>query len=177
MTREESAFIVDKIQTHRQYFLITKNTYAEWGRILEPYDYADVDRKLNEFLENGDNYGKTPEAYQLVKRLIKSVDKAKTYGMRIGCRNCGVMLAFDEYEFHFDKCNSIEYLVTNYEKIYDKKLNKDKLWKLPNKKFWEMYWKFNEQFVKVVEDKDIKKSLIKAIQEYKKNNEREESNG
>mgnify|MGYP000193857653 CR=1 FL=1 len=51
MTREEVKSIVDKIQVYRQTFLITNNVYQEWNRILEPYDYGDVDNKLNEFLD------------------------------------------------------------------------------------------------------------------------------
>ena len=58
MTRTETKQIVDKIQVYRQSFLITNNVYQEWFRILESYDYEDVDKKLDEFFQNGDNFGR-----------------------------------------------------------------------------------------------------------------------
>ena len=49
MTRAETKQIVDKIQVYRQSFLITNNVYQEWFRVLESYDYEDVDKKLDDF--------------------------------------------------------------------------------------------------------------------------------
>lgn len=172
MTREEVKTIVDKIQVYRQTFLITNNVYQEWNRILEPYDYLDVDNKLNDFFQNGDNYGRYPDAYQLVKRLTKVIDKSKNRGMVIGCKNCGRLLPIEEYDAHFDKCNSVDYLVRNYKKYYDKDLSLSKLWKLSDDKFWEMYWKFNEQIISSVEDEKEKNALLKAIDEHVKSKER-----
>lgn len=168
MTREEVKNLVDKIQVYRQSFLITNNVYQEWNRILEPYDYPDVDNKLNEFFQDGDNYGKYPDAYQLVKHLTKTVDKLKNKGMLISCKNCGRFLSMEEYDAHFDKCNSVEYLVRNYKKYYNKNLSLSKIWKLPDDKFWEMYWKFNEQIIPLVTEEKEKNMLLKAIEENKK---------
>lgn len=172
MTREEVKSLVDKIQVYRQSFLITNNVYQEWNRILEPYDYGDVDNKLNDFFQDGDNYGKYPDAYQLVKRLTKTIDKLKNNGMLISCKNCGRFLPMEKYDAHFDKCNSVEYLVRNYKKYYNKNLSLSKIWKLPDDKFWKMYWKFNEQIIPLVTEEKEKNMLLKAIDEHVKSKER-----
>ena len=58
MTKEESLKIVDKIKVYRQNFTITDLTYFEWFKVLEPYEYADVDEKLDKYLKDLDNEGK-----------------------------------------------------------------------------------------------------------------------
>ena len=75
MTRTETKQIVDKIQVYRQSFLITNNVYQEWFRVLELYDYEDVDKKLDEFFQNGDNFGRYPDVYYLTKYLKKIYHK------------------------------------------------------------------------------------------------------
>lgn len=171
MTREEVKSIVDKIQVYRQTFLITNNVYQEWNRILEPYDYDDVNNKLNEFFKNGDNFGRYPDAYQLTKHLMKATEKSKNKGMKIACKNCNRFLSIEEYDTHFDKCNSINYLKRNYKKYYGKVLSSKELWALSNEKFWELYWKFNEQIVSKIQKGDEKETLMKAIEEHKKYSE------
>ena len=69
MTRQEAISIVDKIQVYRQSFLITNRVYEEWFKVLEPYDYEDVDRKLDEYFRDSDNFGRYPDVYYLTKYL------------------------------------------------------------------------------------------------------------
>ena len=58
MSRKEVSDLLEKIQAYRQSFLITNAVINEWNRVLEPYDYDDVNKKLDEYFKNGDNFGK-----------------------------------------------------------------------------------------------------------------------
>ena len=71
--------------------------FDEEGNEINDLSILDVDNKLNEFFQDGDNYGKYPDAYQLVKHLTKTVDKLKNKGMLISCKNCGRFLSMEEY--------------------------------------------------------------------------------
>ena len=47
MDRKQVGDILEKVQIHRQSFLITKPVLNEWTRVLEPYDFDDVNKKLD----------------------------------------------------------------------------------------------------------------------------------
>lgn len=163
MTRDESMMIVDRIQTHRQYFLVTKKLCQEWAEILMPYDYADVDRELTKFLQNGDNFGKTPEVYQLVKHLTKSSEKILNQGFRVFCIICNKKMSLEDYDNHYDRCSSVEYVIENFKKYFDKSFDRDELMDLNDDEFDLMYWKLNKQLLEKVEDGRFKNSLMKTL--------------
>ncbi len=163
MTREEVKKIVDKVQIYRQSFLITNNLYQEWNRILEPYDYLDVDNKLNSFFKDGDNYGKYPDPYQLVKHLTKLSEKILSQGMYVFCNLCNKKIKLQDYDVHFDRCNSIDYISKNYKKYYGKNIDTKKLLSMDEKTFNDMYWKFNKQLLDKIDDGDVKDSLVKTL--------------
>lgn len=167
MTREETTMIVDRIQTHRQYFLVTDKVYREWGKILEPYDYIDVDKELTEFLQNGENYGKAPEAYQLVKRLLKTSEKSLNNDIIVFCKICNKEISLEKYDEHFNKCSSIQYVIDNHEKYYDKKISREKLMELDDKTFDSMYWKFSKQLLEKLTTGKEKDSLIRTLEIHK----------
>lgn len=163
MTRAETKQIVDKIQVYRQSFLITNNVYQEWFRVLESYDYEDVDKKLDDFFQNGDNFGRYPDVYYLTKYLKKHDDKLKNGITYVRCQNCQQIIEFDKYGEHFDRCSSIEYLAKMSIRIYDRKLNKNKLFGLNNDEFEQKYWKFCEQIISCLEDGQEKYNLRNSI--------------
>ena len=58
MDRRQVGDILEKIQIHRQSFLITKPVLNEWTRVLEPYDFEDVDKKLDDYFKDSENFGR-----------------------------------------------------------------------------------------------------------------------
>lgn len=163
MTRAETKQIVDKIQVYRQSFLITNNVYQEWFRILESYDYEDVDKKLDEFFQNGDNFGRYPDVYYLTKYLKKHNEKLKNGITYVRCQICQKVIEFNEYEEHFDKCSSIEYLAKMSSRIYNKVLNKNKLFDLNNNEFEQKYWQFCNQIIDKLDEGQEKYNLKNSI--------------
>lgn len=161
MTKEESSCIVDKIKVYRQNFLTTEAVYKEWYRILELYDYDDVEKKLDEYFRNGENFGRYPDAYYLTKFLKKHNEKLKIGVNYVRCQNCQQVVELTEYDGHLDRCNSVEYLCDISEKHYQKCLNKEKLFKMNNAEFEKVYWKFCEQLFDDMDDSDILKHSLK----------------
>ncbi len=146
MTRQEVDSLLEKIQAYRQSFLITKTVIAEWRRVLEPYDSEDVNKKLDEFFKNTEeNFGRYPDAYYLTKYLKRHDEKLKVGINYVRCQICQQPVELTEYDKHYDRCSSIEYLCKIAEKYYNRKLNKKELWKLSDKDFEEKYWKVCEE--------------------------------
>lgn len=163
MTREEATKIVDKIQVYRQSFLVTNNVYQEWYRVLSGYDYEDVDKKLDEYFKNGDNFGRYPDVYYLTKYLKKHDEKLKMGVNYIHCQLCNELLDLEDYNNHYEKCCSVDYLYRMSKKYYDQKLNKEKLWSLSNEEFENKYWGFCKNLIDIMEDGLQKHCLKNAI--------------
>lgn len=140
MTKEESAKIVDKIKIYRQSFLITSELYQEWYRILEPYDYYDVNNKLDNYFRNSDNFGKYPDAYYLVK-FLKTIEEKKVLSEpHVICEICKKPLKHENYAKHYERCSSIEYLVEMSKRYLNKNLSRKKLEDTSDTTFNEYYY-------------------------------------
>ena len=135
----ETSNLLNKVQAYRQSFLITKFVLEEWNRILEPYDYDDVNKKLDEFFKDGNNYGKYPEAYQLVKGLIKTEDKGKKTDYIVYCPYCSRALTMSKFTEHTRRCSSVRYLYDKSKMYLGKTLDKAKLYNMAEDEFDKTY--------------------------------------
>lgn len=163
MTRKEATAIVDKIQVYRQSFLITNRVYEEWFRVLEPYDYEDVNKKLDEYFKNADNFGKYPDVYYLTKYLKTSKEKMKLGSIYYKCLLCGQAVDKAEYDSHYEKCSSANYLCKMSLKYYNQKLNFEKLIKSEKDVFEKYYWSFCEKVIGIMEEGLEKHALANSI--------------
>ena len=159
MSRKEVTDLLEKIQAYRQSFLITNVLINEWCRILEPYDYLDVDKKLDEYFQNGDNFGRYPDVYYLTKYLKKHDEKLKIGINYARCQICGDLIDIQEYDNHFEKCNSVDYLCRMSKKYYNKNLNRQKMMSSDKKEFEKYYWNFCEKLVDEM-DNNFQKHLL-----------------
>ena len=161
MTLEETKNIVDKIKMYRQSFAsyCDKNGLdklkLEWFKVLEPYDYQDINSKLEEFLKNGDNFGKYPDPYYLIKYLKTKDQKEHTEGINVRCQLCGKIVGYGNYQEHYDRCSSVEYLIKHSEK----KLNREKLMNASKKEFDDYYYNFIENEYETTKD-ELKKHML-----------------
>lgn len=164
MSRKEVSNLLEKIQAYRQSFLITDTLIHEWERILEPYDYDDVNRKLDEYFKNGDNFGRYPDVYYLTKHLKKSEDKLKTGVNYVRCHLCQKLVDYTEFNNHYERCSSTEYLCKMSEKYFSKKLNREKLVVADREQFEKYYWEFCKKLHEKIDNNEfIRHSLKNAI--------------
>ncbi|MEI3530136.1 MAG: hypothetical protein V8Q75_03555 [Bacilli bacterium] len=163
MSRKEVSDLLEKIQAYRQSFLITNAVIHEWNRVLEPYDYEDVNQKLDEFFKNGDNFGRYPDVYYLIKYLKRTDEKLKIGVSYVNCQICQRLIDNVEYEKHFDRCSSVDYLCRMSEKYFNKNLNKGKMYLATEKEFDDYYWKFCEKLLDVIPEGLEKHTLKNSI--------------
>lgn len=163
MNRRETSDLLEKIQAYRQSFLITDAVISEWNKVLEPYDYEDVDKKLDEYFRNGDNFGRYPDVYYLTKYLKKKSEKMQSGHNYVRCHLCGNQVDLAAYDSHFDRCSSVDYVCQMSLKTYGKKLNRAKMMEANKEDFEKYYWKFCEKLVDNVPDKQNKHFLKNSI--------------
>lgn len=142
MERKQVDKLLNKIIAFRQSFNITDNLFSEWCKILEPYSYEDVDKKLDEYFKDGDNFGRYPDAYYLTRYLKTEEEKSNTQEIKARCSICGKEMPYNDLEEHFDRCSSVDYVCTMSEKYMNKKLDKEKLFALSKSEFDKKYWEF-----------------------------------
>ena len=118
--------------------------------------------KLDEFFKNGENFGKYPDVYYLIKFLKKKEEKLKSGVEYLRCRFCGKIIELEEYNQHYDRCSSVEYLIAMSKKYFDKNLNREKLLSCSIAEFEKYYWEFCDKLYEVMED-GLQKHVLKNV--------------
>lgn len=167
MDRMETQKIINKIKTFRQSFLVEKDTVDNWLNVLKDYDYKDVDKKLDEYFKESNNFGQYPDPYYLTKYLIKNNEKFSMSNIIIKCGLCGETVLQAKFQEHFDRCSSIDYICNMSEKFYNKKLDKKELYQMQSDKFDKAYWNFCENLFNKMPDGLEKRALENALLTHK----------
>ena len=82
-----------------------------WLDILQEYDYEEVKQALYEAMSE-DRFQRTPpQAQYLVRNLVKKYDKVDYSKQVVYCPICRRPLNQSDYEKHFDRCSSVEYVL------------------------------------------------------------------
>ena len=131
-----------KIRVHRPKFgklLESQSRYnqyrSEWYRILKNYDYQDVAKALEEWLIDSDNKYFLPDVYVLVNGIYTTEEKNRPMDFKLMCRHCKKWFPNNILKKHEDKCGSVEYVIANYKKIFNKELSRETLWNLDEEEF------------------------------------------
>lgn len=152
MNRLETKQLLDKIQAFRQSFNITNSLLDEWYKILEPYRYQDVNKKLDEYFRESSNFGQYPDAYSLVRYLRTEEELQHTSSIQVRCSMCGRLMNYNDLEEHFDRCSSVSYIYINAPKYLNRTFDKSKLWEMDKSTFDKFYIKFCEEIFKKMPD-------------------------
>ena len=150
MEKKDVTKILEKIQAFRQSFLINNSKFNEWTKILEPYRYEDVNKKLDEYFKDATNFGQYPDAYYLTKYLKTEEELSKTQEIITRCQICNEEMPFNDLEEHYDRCSSIDYVYREARKYLHKTFDKQKLWEMDNETFDKLYWKVCDELFKVM---------------------------
>ncbi len=173
MTIDETKLIVNKIKSFRPFFQTGFSKSQEidfvrnWSRVFEPYDYHEVDRNLDTWFSEKGHFGKTPEPYELISGLLtiehKIVIRDKN-AIKIRCPICFKKLGLVEFDNHFKRCSSIEFIVRTRKKYFGKVTEKNKLWQIDDEKFNELYLQYCNQLLLMQISNDERKGLQKVLE-------------
>lgn len=173
MERPEVIKLIDFITIHRPNFVsrlgdkIYKNMVTDWTRIMGPYDYDDIFNNLENFLKDERNYGKDPDAYQLIRGLLTTEDKKTNSLGRVACQFCGRWFNRLEIHNHEDRCRSVKYLKKVYKKYLNSNLNVNKeLYEMNQEEFDKRYINTLEKALPRVTDILDKRGMTNVIETY-----------
>lgn len=112
MTKSEVAKFMSKIRgCYPNQFFLEDDVINEWTNRLEPYDKEDVERKFEEHLK-GEMKEKPPMVHYLTNYIKTHEEKYKYDGeYKVSCNLCGKWMTMSQYDSHYDRCLSIEYLL------------------------------------------------------------------
>lgn len=173
MERTEVIKLIDFITIHRPNFKsrlgdkIFKDMVNDWTRIMGAYDYEDVFDNLETFFQNENNYGREPDAYQLIRGLLTTEDKKTNSLGRVSCMFCGRWFNRLEIHEHEDRCRSIKYLQKVYRNYFSRELEDlPKLYDMNNQDFEKAYMYVLEKALPMVTDPVERKGITNVIETY-----------
>ena len=152
MERKQVVEILDKIRAFRQSFLVPNTFIQEWSRILEPYDYEDVNRKLDEYFKDGDNFGRYPDVYYLTRYLKTIEQKNDDSILYVKCQLCNKKVKYEDYKKHYGRCSSADYIVEMSKRYFNKNLSKEKMLEASEENFQSYYYDFCKKLYAVMPD-------------------------
>ena len=139
MEKKQVIKFMQRIKSHYQEFIIDDFKVEEWYKELKDYNEEDVNKKLENHL-NSEQYGEQiPKIYFLTKYLIKEQDKDKQLTGSKQCHICHKFINIDDFEKHFDRCSSVDYLNRRNIDYFNKPIDKEKYMTMQQKEFDEKY--------------------------------------
>ena len=159
-----------KIRVHRPKFGTLLESQArynqyrnEWYRVLKNYDYQDVVQNLEKWLSDSENKYFLPDVYSLVNGIYTTEEKNRPMDFKIMCRYCKKWFLNNELKTHESKCGSVEYIITNYKRLFNKDLSRETLWELNDEEFERKYYSSLELFLKEFDPVSLDYKNIKNI--------------
>src|SRR5574344_566327 len=126
MTRDDVKGLFKRIKSNYPTFIVDDYKLTEWFKELEDYNIEEINKKLEEHMRS-ENFGQyEPKVYFLTKYLIKEKDKKNSDGIMISCTFCNKLVKLNEYDNHYHKCSSIDYINRQSKKYFGKEIDKDK---------------------------------------------------
>lgn len=148
MTREEVKSLVEKVKLYRPMFKGMLGTegllrlIGEWYEKLEPYDYEDINKNLDDFFKDENNLSKYPDVFQLMRNTPTIEQKAQKGKVKVTCQFCGRWFDVTEKDTHEDRCRSIKYMDKIKKRYFGMGLkDKRELYQMSQAEFDEKYYK------------------------------------
>ena len=139
MELKEVSMLLKRIKSHYQEFIVDDFKVNEWYKELKDYSLDDVMEKLETHLKSEQYGNQIPKVYFLTKYLTKTKDKNKKIEGIIECHLCHKLIEMEEFENHFDRCSSVDYLNRRNIDYFNKSIDKEKYMNMDQRDFEEKY--------------------------------------
>ena len=139
MELKEVSMLLKRIKSHYQEFIVDDFKVNEWYKELKDYSIDDVMEKLEQHFRSEQYGNQIPKVYFLTKYLTKEQDKNKQLKGSQQCHICHKFINLEEFENHFDRCSSVDYLNRRNIQYFDKPIDKEKYMNMDQRDFEEKY--------------------------------------
>ena len=163
MGKEETKELIKLIKYNYPSLEVKEGMISMWAQIMSEYEFDDVKHSLEVYMADDRFQKQPPTAYLLVKGLPKIGDRIDFTKDTFYCRHCGKAFNdLDEHDRHFEKCSSIQYLIRENKKWFNRIIDRRSLWQLSDDEFEERYNKMLKYIMEHTTD-DREKQRIKYI--------------
>lgn len=165
MTLTETRNFMERIKLHYQEFMIDNAKVEEWHRELKDYNTYEVNDKFEEHLRNEQYGNQIPKIGFLTKYLIKESEKPLNNAnvIRVKCSQCGKGIALTEFDKHMERCNSVEYLNLQSQRLFDREIDKEKYRQMDDETFNKIYDKVANEILKISTDEEEKQRIMNYL--------------
>ena len=168
MKINETNNLMKRIKEHYQDFIVDEGKIEEWHKFLKDYSYSDVSKKLDEHLSSQEYGQYIPKVAFLVKYLTKEEDKGKIEDYKTQCYLCKRFIKNSEFQEHFSRCSSINYMNRQRYKYFGKEFDevaKKQLWNMSEETFRKKYREMLEVVRKNTKDEYEKERVTALLEE------------
>lgn len=139
MKQEEVIDLLEFININYPDFKVNDKVTKMWYDELQQYDIEDVKDNLRSFMSNEYYQKEPPKLALLTKDLVKKYEKVHLDNVETRCPRCNRPLSLEDYDKHFDRCSSIDYVIRETKKWFRKELTRKFLWEMSEEEFNERY--------------------------------------
>lgn len=156
MELKDVKVILNRVKVNYPTFTNDAYTQSEWYKELKDYSLDDVMNKLEQHFRSETYGNQIPKVYFLTKYLTKEKDKTKNdiNNIKVRCSICGDSVYLTEYDNHYDRCSSVEYLNLQSQRLFDKEIDKEKYKNMDNDDFNKIYDNVLMRVSKISTDND-----------------------
>ena len=162
MELKDVKLILKRIQSYYPSFIIDDFKTKEWYNELKKFEYDDVNRKLEEHMRSADYGTYEPKLFYLTKYLKTKEEKQLKTDYYCSCTMCGKYFKLSEYDKHFDRCSSIEFINKQCMDMKNTEIDKEKYFNMSDEEFTGFY----DKLLKIVYNNSKDEMQKNAIRRY-----------
>lgn len=143
MNKEQIKEILSIIKSNYSNFITENNkkeVFETWGTELSQYDYDDIKEALIECMSRSEFQMKPPTLYHITSKCKKKHEKIDFSEITYYCDLCGKQFNnLDDMADHRVRENSVNYVIMQTRKWFNKELNKAELYAMEETEFRQRY--------------------------------------
>ena len=138
MTEKEVKQLLLTVSSQYQSFKVDDYVVKEWLNYCKDYSKEDVELKYRQHLV-GDYKDRIPNIAYMTKYLVRINDKDKAITIR--CQLCGEAMLLKDYDKHYARESSVNYIEKQALKYFNKPIDRTKYLEMNEEEFDERYTK------------------------------------
>lgn len=162
MELKDVKLILRRIQSYYPNFMIDDFKTKEWYNELKKFDFDDVNRKLEEHMRSADYGAYEPKLFYLTKYLKTKEEKEAKINYNVNCQICGKLVKLSDYDSHFDRCSSVEFINKQCMDMKDTEIDKEKYFNMGDEEFNAFY----DKLLRIVYNNSNDEMQKNAIKKY-----------
>lgn len=160
MNREQTIKLISQLQMNYPNFVEedkVEKMVDYWATELSQYDYEDVMERFKQLLGDNRFQMKPPTLIYIISSLTPKHDKINYEKGVFFCPNCNRPFNLEPVmNKHWDRCRSVDYIIRETKKWFNKKISRKSLFDLSEEEFEKAYDRLLHYIYEHTQDKHEK---------------------